>query len=196
MVMSRPSCRYDKDLGDSVEIRIRDNGSGIPPEVKEKMFNPFFTTKPAGEGTGLGLSLSHDIVVKQHGGKIDVDTRPGEFTEFKVTLPRTDNLTSNYDAEVRHELSFLVVDDEPDVEALFRQQFRRDLRARRFGWILRQLPRRRWRMLRILLNSHQFHYCRTSMLEESQTPVSMIDEPPLITSSERFLTGAVKSNAS
>jgi signal transduction histidine kinase len=58
-------------------------------EVKEKMFNPFFTTKPAGEGTGLGLSMSHDIVVKQHGGKIDVDTEPGSFTEFIITLPRT-----------------------------------------------------------------------------------------------------------
>ena len=77
-----------KNLGDSVEIRIRDSGSGIPPEVREKMFNPFFTTKPAGEGTGLGLSLSHDIVVKQHGGSIEVDTQPGEFTEFKVILPR------------------------------------------------------------------------------------------------------------
>ena len=77
-----------KNLGDSVEIRIRDSGTGIPPEVKEKMFNPFFTTKPPGEGTGLGLSLSHDIVVKQHAGSIEVDTRPGEFTEFKVILPR------------------------------------------------------------------------------------------------------------
>ena len=77
-----------KNLGDMVEIRIRDNGTGIPPEVKEKMFNPFFTTKPAGEGTGLGLSLSHDIIVKQHSGSIDVDTRPGEFTEFRIVLPR------------------------------------------------------------------------------------------------------------
>jgi signal transduction histidine kinase len=77
-----------KSLGNKVEIRIRDNGTGIPLEVKEKMFNPFFTTKPAGEGTGLGLSMSHDIVVKQHGGKIDVDTKPGVFTEFIITLPR------------------------------------------------------------------------------------------------------------
>jgi GAF domain-containing protein len=78
-----------KDLGDKIEIRIRDNGMGIAPEVKEKIFNPFFTTKPAGEGTGLGLSMSHDIVVKQHGGTIDVDTEPGIFTEFIIRLPRT-----------------------------------------------------------------------------------------------------------
>ena len=71
-----------------VEIRIRDNGTGIPPDVKERMFNPFFTTKPAGEGTGLGLSMSHDIVVKQHGGTIEVETLPGEFTEFMIRLPR------------------------------------------------------------------------------------------------------------
>jgi signal transduction histidine kinase len=77
-----------KSLGDRVEISIRDNGIGIPPEVKEKMFNPFFTTKPAGEGTGLGLSISHDIIVKQHGGSIEVDTQPGEFTEIRVILPR------------------------------------------------------------------------------------------------------------
>jgi signal transduction histidine kinase len=77
-----------KNLGDRVEITIRDNGAGIPPDVKEKMFNPFFTTKPAGEGTGLGLSISHDIIVKQHGGSIEVDTQPGEFTEFTIILPR------------------------------------------------------------------------------------------------------------
>ena len=77
-----------KNLGTSVEIRICDNGTGIPPEVKEKLFNPFFTTKPAGEGTGLGLSISHDIIVKQHGGSIEVDTQPGEFTEFRIILPR------------------------------------------------------------------------------------------------------------
>jgi two-component system, NtrC family, sensor kinase len=78
-----------KNLGSAVEIRIRDNGTGIPPEVREKIFNPFFTTKPAGEGTGLGLSMSHDIIVKQHGGRIDVETEPGQFTEFKIVLPRT-----------------------------------------------------------------------------------------------------------
>ena len=78
-----------KNLGDRVEIRIRDNGTGIPSEVKDKMFNPFFTTKPAGEGTGLGLSISHDIIVKQHAGSIEVDTQPGEFTEFRIILPRT-----------------------------------------------------------------------------------------------------------
>jgi two-component system, NtrC family, sensor kinase len=78
-----------KNLGDRVEIRIRDNGTGIAPDVKDKMFNPFFTTKPTGEGTGLGLSISHDIIVKQHAGSIEVDTQPGEFTEITVILPRT-----------------------------------------------------------------------------------------------------------
>jgi two-component system, NtrC family, sensor kinase len=78
-----------KNLGDRVEIRIHDNGTGIMPDVKEKMFNPFFTTKPTGEGTGLGLSISHDIIVKQHGGSVEVDTQPGEFTEIRVILPRT-----------------------------------------------------------------------------------------------------------
>jgi two-component system, NtrC family, sensor kinase len=77
-----------RSLGDRVEIRVRDNGSGVPLEVKEKMFNPFFTTKPAGEGTGLGLSICHDIIVKQHGGSIEVDTQPGAFTEIRVILPR------------------------------------------------------------------------------------------------------------
>ena len=78
-----------QNLGDSVEIRIRDNGTGIPPAVKERMFDPFFTTKPAGEGTGLGLSLSHDVIVKQHAGAIEVETLPGAFTEFRIVLPRT-----------------------------------------------------------------------------------------------------------
>ena len=82
-----------KNLGTTVEIRIRDNGTGIPAEVQEKMFNPFFTTKPAGEGTGLGLSMTHDIIVKQHGGRIDVATEPGQFTEFTIVLPRKSNLS-------------------------------------------------------------------------------------------------------
>ena len=77
-----------KNLGDRVEIRIRDNGTGIAPDVKEKMFEPFFTTKPTGEGTGLGLSISHDVIVKQHAGSIEVDTQPGEFTENRIVLPR------------------------------------------------------------------------------------------------------------
>ncbi|AIC31460.1 sensor histidine kinase protein (plasmid) [Rhizobium etli bv. phaseoli str. IE4803] len=77
-----------RNFGDSVEIIIRDNGPGIPPDVRAKMFNPFFTTKPAGEGTGLGLSLSHDIIVKQHGGSIEVETEIGHHTEFRIQLPR------------------------------------------------------------------------------------------------------------
>jgi len=77
-----------RNRGKTVEIRIRDNGAGIPAEVRAKIFNPFFTTKPTGEGTGLGLSMTHDIIVKQHGGRIDVETELGEFTEFIVTLPR------------------------------------------------------------------------------------------------------------
>jgi two-component system NtrC family sensor kinase len=84
-----------KNLGSHVEVRIRDNGTGIPPDVEEKIFNPFFTTKPAGEGTGLGLSMSHDIIVKQHGGRIAVDTQPGQFTEFTIVLPRATNPANN-----------------------------------------------------------------------------------------------------
>ena len=78
-----------RDLGEAVEIRIRDNGTGIPPEIRDKLFQPFFTTKPTGEGTGLGLSISWDIVTQQHGGTIAVDSRLGEFTEFAIRLPRT-----------------------------------------------------------------------------------------------------------
>jgi two-component system NtrC family sensor kinase len=77
-----------RDRGDNVEIRVRDNGTGIPESVRARMFDPFYTTKPAGEGTGLGLSLSHDILVKQHGGTIDVVSEPDQFTEFTITLPR------------------------------------------------------------------------------------------------------------
>ncbi len=77
-----------KSLGDTVEIRIRDNGNGIPPTVRDKIFNPFFTTKPTGQGTGLGLSISHDIIVQEHNGVLDVETEPGQFTEFIIRLPR------------------------------------------------------------------------------------------------------------
>ena len=77
-----------KNLGDAVEVRIRDNGTGISTEVKQRMFDPFFTTKPAGQATGLGLSLGRDIIVKQHGGTMEVETVPGSFTEFRIVLPR------------------------------------------------------------------------------------------------------------
>jgi signal transduction histidine kinase len=77
-----------RDLGKAVEVRVRDNGSGIPIEIRDKLFQPFFTTKPSGEGTGLGLSISYEIVTKQHGGTIEVSSRVGDFTEFVVCLPR------------------------------------------------------------------------------------------------------------
>jgi two-component system, NtrC family, sensor kinase len=77
-----------RDEGDAVEIRVRDNGTGIPPEIKDRLFQPFFTTKPTGEGTGLGLSISYDIVTQQHGGTITVESELGAFTEFTVRLPR------------------------------------------------------------------------------------------------------------
>ena len=78
-----------RDLGEAVEIRVRDNGTGIPPEIREKLFQPFFTTKSTGEGTGLGLSISWDNVTQQHGGSIEVNCEPGEFTEFTIRLPRS-----------------------------------------------------------------------------------------------------------
>ena len=80
-----------RDLGDAVEIRVRDNGVGIPPEARDRLFQPFFTTKPTGEGTGLGLSISYDIVTQQHGGTISVDSKLGEYTEFTVRLPRAEH---------------------------------------------------------------------------------------------------------
>jgi signal transduction histidine kinase len=86
----KPSLRVTtRALGAEVEIRVRDNGTGIPPEIRDKLFQPFFTTKPTGEGTGLGLSISYDIVTQQHGGTITVDSRVGEFTEFTIRLPRS-----------------------------------------------------------------------------------------------------------
>jgi two-component system, NtrC family, sensor kinase len=86
----KPSLKVTtRDIGESVEIRVRDNGTGVPPELTDKLFQPFFTTKPTGEGTGLGLSISYDIVTQQHGGTIAVDSRVGEFTEFTIRLPRS-----------------------------------------------------------------------------------------------------------
>jgi GAF domain-containing protein len=85
----RPTLKVaTRDLGDAIEVRVRDNGTGIAPEVRDKLFQPFVTTKPTGEGTGLGLSISYDIVTQQHGGVIEVDSRLGEFTEFTIRLPR------------------------------------------------------------------------------------------------------------
>ena len=77
-----------RDLGDAVEILVRDNGIGIPPEIKDRLFQPFFTTKPTGEGTGLGLSISYDIITQQHSGSITVDSKIGEYSAFTVRLPR------------------------------------------------------------------------------------------------------------
>ncbi|MDP8935312.1 MAG: ATP-binding protein, partial [Cyanobacteriota bacterium] len=77
-----------RNLGDRIEIHIRDNGPGIKPEILDKIFNPFFTTKPAGEGTGLGLSISHDIIIHQHRGELKVETEVGNYTEFIITLPK------------------------------------------------------------------------------------------------------------
>ena len=91
----RPTLKVaTRDLGEAVEIRVRDNGTGIPPEIRDKLFQPFFTTKPTGEGTGLGLSISYDIVTHQHGGTIAVDSRVGEFTEFAIHLPRARQATT------------------------------------------------------------------------------------------------------
>jgi signal transduction histidine kinase len=77
-----------RDTEYGVEVRVHDNGTGIPADIRDKLFQPFFTTKPTGEGTGLGLSISYDIVTQQHGGTITVESEPGSFTEFTVRLPR------------------------------------------------------------------------------------------------------------
>jgi signal transduction histidine kinase len=80
-----------KKLGDKVEIKVSDNGNGIPSQVMDKIFQPFFTTKPAGQGTGLGLSLSYDIITKGHGGELMVETKEGVGSEFVIFLPLTNN---------------------------------------------------------------------------------------------------------
>jgi len=92
----RPTLQVStRDRGEAVEIRVRDNGTGIPPEIRDQLFQPFFTTKPTGEGTGLGLSISWDIVTQQHGGTITVDSREGEFTELTIRLPRNGQAARN-----------------------------------------------------------------------------------------------------
>ena len=75
-------------MENQIEVRIRDNGEGIPEDVQEKIFTPLFTTKPAGEGTGLGLSISYETVVTGHDGDLKVNSVTGEFTEFVITLPK------------------------------------------------------------------------------------------------------------
>jgi signal transduction histidine kinase len=84
-----------REQGDAVEIRVRDNGIGIPEEIRDKLFQPFFTTKPTGEGTGLGLSISYDIITQQHGGSITVDSKVGEYSEFTIRLPRSPSTRAN-----------------------------------------------------------------------------------------------------
>src|SRR6202012_3547985 len=76
-----------KKQGDEFVISIRDNGPGMPQEIIQKIFTPFFTPKPHGEGTGLGLSMSSDIIARVHGGKLDVTAEDGTFTEFVITIP-------------------------------------------------------------------------------------------------------------
>ncbi|MFZ0455088.1 MAG: HAMP domain-containing sensor histidine kinase, partial [Ignavibacteriaceae bacterium] len=78
-----------KNMNGNIEIRIGDNGNGIPKDIIDKIFQPFFTTKPTGEGTGLGLSLSYDIITKMHGGELKFESEEGKHTEFTITLPKS-----------------------------------------------------------------------------------------------------------
>jgi signal transduction histidine kinase len=88
-VKFRPTLKVStRDFGEAVEIRVRDNGTGIAPELRDRLFQPFFTTKPTGEGTGLGLSISYDIVTQQHGGTITVDSEVGGFKPFSTGVSR------------------------------------------------------------------------------------------------------------
>jgi signal transduction histidine kinase len=103
-----------KDLGDHVEARLRDNGTGIPSNVLDKIFAPFFTTKPAGQGPGLGLSISHDIL-RGHGGSLSVESVEGEYTEFAITLPKRQS-TPTRSTDPSHQ------PDRPDVPHLGRDR--------------------------------------------------------------------------
>jgi two-component system, NtrC family, sensor kinase len=90
----RPTLRVaTRESGAGIEVRVRDNGTGIPADIRDKLFQPFFTTKPTGEGTGLGLSISYDIVTQQHGGTIEVASEEGAYTEFTIRLPRYNGLS-------------------------------------------------------------------------------------------------------
>ena len=82
-----PSATADKFGGRSITIKVSDNGGGIPPKILDKIFQPFFTTKPTGQGTGLGLSMSYDIITKGHGGELKVETTEGEGTTFVIQIP-------------------------------------------------------------------------------------------------------------
>jgi signal transduction histidine kinase len=84
-----------------VEVRILDNGGGVPQAIRDKIFNPFFTTKPAGQGTGLGLSISYDIVVGTHGGRLHLETEEGSHTEFVVEIPRRESSEDHLSAASR-----------------------------------------------------------------------------------------------
>ena len=119
-----------RDLGDAVEVRVRDNGTGIPAEIRDKLFQPFFTTKPTGEGTGLGLSISYDIVTQQHGGTIAVDSADRRIYRVHGAPAAASALMQSTQREQAEPMtvSILVVDDEPDVADLFRQRFRREAR--------------------------------------------------------------------
>jgi CheY-like chemotaxis protein len=114
---------HDARLGETVEVRVRDNGTGIR-RVRDKLFQPFFTTKPTGEGTGLGLSISYDIVTQQHGGTIEVESELGS----SPNSPCACRAAGAFSGESVMSVSILVVDDEADVAELFRQQFRREVR--------------------------------------------------------------------
>jgi signal transduction histidine kinase len=87
-----------RDEGDAVVVQVRDNGTGIGPDIRDKLFQPFFTTKPTGEGTGLGLSISYDIITQQHGGTITVASDGGAYTEFTIRLPRSRGSARSADA--------------------------------------------------------------------------------------------------